>query len=209
MCDDAEMKRSKKLLKSATTVVEFMEIWSGFFENKICIPFYGAKFIGASDNPEATIELGKKLKEINMRGFLTIDSQVNVPGNQKGYVSGYIPETMAHYVVSELNRYSGIVAFYSDVKEFGRDVMGLYVTYDAFDDEIVKSAELKKMIGNPFTSLFASESDSLEEIREWMSDKVKKKIKAKKYKFLNVISPCFESPPEFVFDKVLEVLRSI
>jgi len=214
MCDtEKERKKSEKLFKKAETVVEFMEIWSKFYLNEVCIPTYLDKFIGAEDNPEATIELGKKLEEITKRGVLAIDSQVNIPGNQKGYIYGYIPNKMADLVITNLNRYSGIVAFYSDIRDFRKENInvneGLFVTYDALSEEIEKSVVNKKMLGKPYTTLGSSEVESLKFIREWLNDKLSKKIKAKNYKFFTVISPCFDSPPELVFDKLLEVLRNI
>src|SRR5205809_947933 len=94
------------------------------------------KFIFAQRKSE-TKELGLKLKEIARRGFLGLDSQITIPGYQKGYLVGYVSEKMASLLAEELNRFSGIVAFYSDVKEF-KEIFGesLYVTYDATDEEV-------------------------------------------------------------------------
>jgi len=213
MCDnELDMEKSKEIFLKCKTVVEFMEIWSKFYENEICIPTYHSKFVGAEDNPQATRDLGKKLKEIARRGFLATDSQVNIPGNQKSYIVGYLPNKMAKLLSEELNRYSGIVAFYSDIKDFreeDEDVFEhLFVTYDANDDEILKSAKNNKMSGVPFTTIPSYEG-SFDTVREWMSKEVKKKINIGTYKYFVCISPCFDSEPEFLFDKVLEVLRSI
>ena len=104
------MDRSKRRFLRAQNVVEFMELWSKFYENGICIPTYLSTFLQGSDNNKlATEELGLKLKEIARRGFLATDSQVTVPGYQKGYITGYVPEKLARILVQELNRYSGIV----------------------------------------------------------------------------------------------------
>ena len=209
MCDTArEREISKKIFQSAKTVVDFMNIWSKFYENKICIPTYYSKFVGAEDS-DASVELGLKLKEIAQRGVLGIDSQVGEPGQQKQYIIGFMPTKMANMVIEELNRYSGIVAFYSDIKE-EVTTNGLFVTYDPESDEdIIKGSEEKKMLGDPFSIISGPDEDSFESIRKWMSDKVKKKINKKTYSHFAIIAPCFTAPPEYIFDKLLEVLRGI
>lgn len=212
MCDNiSDMEKSKAVFLKCKTVVEFMETWSKFYENEICIPTYLSKFVGAEDNPQATYSLGKKLKEIARRGFLATNSQVNIAGNQKSYMVGYIPNKMAGLLARELNRYSGIVAFYNDIEDYdiSKNIhSGLYVTYDALDDEISESAKNKKMTGEPF-SVIPANDDSLDDIREWMSKEVKKKINKNTYKYFVCISACFDAEPEYLFDKVLEVLRAI
>lgn len=212
MCDtEKEREISKKIFLGAGKVSEFMDLWSKFYENKICIPTYLSKFVGAEDNPEANENLGLKLKEITRRGFLGVDSQVGIPGNQKAYLVGFLPESMAETVVVELNRYSGIVAFYSDIRDFHSQNInttgGLYVTYDALDEEIAESDKQKKMLGDPFTHLTMVPVEDFESIREWMSKPVRKKISPDKYKYITIVAPCFDAPPEMIFDRLLEVLR--
>jgi hypothetical protein len=212
MCDnDEDMKKSKLEFGKAETVVEFMELWSRFYENRICIPTYYSTFIDGSDKNEfATKELGMKLKEIARRGFLAIDSQITIPGEQKGYIVGYVSEKMADLLVKKLNRYSGIVAFYSDIKDFQEDVgVGLYVTYDQDEEEIKEAVIQKRMFGEPFTHVGNPDPDSFQMIREWMSKPVRNKMRADRYKYLIIVSPCHDSPPHLVFDKLLEVLRGI
>ena len=207
MCDnEKDMENSKRQFLKAESVVEFMELWSRFYENGICIPTYLSTFLEGDDKNEfATKELGLKLKEIARRGFLAIDSQITIPGEQKGYIIGYVPEKMAILLAEELNRYSGIVAFYNDIKDFSEDVSaGLYVTYDS-----EKIAEGRRMSGNPFTSVGNTDSQSFDMIREWMSKPVKKKMTVTRYKYFVVISPCHDSPSHLVFDTLLAVLREI
>jgi len=207
MCDtDAEFEISKKIFRSAQTVVDFMDTWSKFYENKICIPTYYSKFIEAEDNPEATKELGLKFKEIARRGVLAIDSQVGIPGNQKQYIVGFISPRLADIVIPEMNRYSSIVAFYSPIKDIDT-TEGLYVTYDVDETERKKGAENKKMLGDPYTVLRGSDVDSWKSIRDWMSKPVKKKTKD--YVYFTITSPCFGMHSEYIFDKLLEVLREI
>lgn len=209
MCDTIqEIEISKKIFLSAKTVVEFMDLWSKFYENKICIPTYLSKFIGAGDNPEASEELGKKFKEISKRGVLAIDSQVGIPGSQKQYITGYMSTNLADVVIPELNRYSGIVAFYGPIVEMDT-TDGLYVTYDVDDEEKEEGAKIKKMLGEPFTSIRGADTYSFADIREWMSRPVKKKTKKDKYSHFVIIDPCFSDPSEYIFDKLLEVLRGI
>lgn len=209
MCDtEKERHISKKIFQSAKTVVDFMNIWSKFYENKICIPTYLDKFIGSDDNPEATKELAEKLKEIARRGILAVDSQVGIPGNQKQYIIGFMPTKMADLVVTELNRYSGIVAFYSDIEE-KETTKGLYVTYDALEEEIQESVKLNKMLGDPYSSIRGADVEAFNDIREWMGKEVKKKINKTRYSHFAIIAPCFTAPPEYIFDKLVEVLRKI
>lgn len=210
MCDnEQDMEKSKRQFLKAESVVKFMELWSRFYENGICIPTYLSTFLDGDDKNEfATRELGLKLKEIARRGFLAIDSQITIPGEQKGYLIGYVPEKMAILLAEELNRYSGIVAFYNDIKDFSEDVSaGLYVTYDSDERGVV--AEGRRMSGNPFTAVGNTDSQSFDMIREWMSKPVKKKMTSTRYKYFVVISPCHDSPPHLVFDTLLAVLREI
>lgn len=209
MCNNEKaMESSKREFLKAETVVEFMELWSRFYENGICIPTYFSTFLEGSDRNEfATKELGLKLKEIAKRGFLATDSQITIPGEQKGYITGYVPEKMAHILAVELNRYSGIVAFYNDIKDFKEDVSaGLYVTYDPGEDGILNR---KKMIGNPFTSIGNTDLHSFNLIREWTSKTVRKKITEDRYRYFVIVSPCLDSPAHLVFDTLLEVMRNI
>ena len=211
MCDnEADMEKSRREFLKAKTVVEFMELWSRFYENGICIPTYYSTFLeGGDKNVFATKELGLKLKEIARRGFLAIDSQITIPGEQKGYIIGYVPEKMAILLAEELNRYSGIVAFYNDIKDFSESVSaGLYVTYDREEGEII-DVKSRKMPGNPFTAVGNTDSQSFDMIREWMSKPVKKKMTHSRYKYFILISPCHDSPPHLVFDTLLTVLREI
>jgi hypothetical protein len=57
-------EQSRKTFLKAKTMVDFMKLWSSFYENKICIPTYFASFVGAEDNEQATHELGLKFKFI-------------------------------------------------------------------------------------------------------------------------------------------------
>jgi len=209
MCDTIkELEFSKNIFLNAKTVIEFMNLWSKFYENKICIPTYLSKFVGASDNPEATLELGLKLKEITQRGVLSVDSQVGIPGNQKQYIVGFMPTKMADIVITEINRYSGIVAFYGDIEE--KDTTkGLYLTYDALDKRIEESVQVKKMLGEPYTHITGADESAFKSIRKWMSKSVKKKINKERYSHFVIMAPCFTAPPEYIFDKLVEVLREI
>ena len=207
MCDtDAELEISKKIFLSAKTVAGFMDIWSKFYENKVCIPFYYSKFIGAEDNPEATKELGLKFKEISRRGVLADNSQVGIPGHQKQYITGFMSPRLADVVIPEINRYSGIVAFYGPIVELDT-TKGLFVTYDVYPEEQKQGAEKKKMLGDPYSVLSGPDVSNWNSIRGWMSKPVKKKTKD--YVYFTITSPCFDVPSEYIFDKLLEVLREI
>ena len=207
-----DIEKSRKLFKKANTVLKFLEVWSSFYENEVCIPTYLSTFISTGedhDNPQANLKLGEKLKQITLAGIIPFDSQVTISGEQKGYMLAYVPKSIADTLTEELNRYSGIVAYYTtlDTKEGG--AQGLFATYDGTKEEGKEGAKLGKLFGNPMTNIGSTDFGTLESIREWMSKPVKKFINSKNYVFLCVIAPDFSRNAEFVFDCVLNVVKEI
>lgn len=205
-----DREESKKAFLKAKTQEDFLNLWSKFYENKIQIPTYFGNFIGDedSDNPYADIELGLKFREITLRGVMAIDSQVNVPGYQKGYVIGYMPKKLCDYVIEKLNKYNCIVAFNCPIRE-GLGVENLYVTYDQTNEQIEKSAKRGKMYGPGFTNIGRSDESSLDFIREWMSPEVKKKINNERWDYFVITCPCFDASKNYHVDCLLHVLRNI
>jgi hypothetical protein len=65
------------------------------------------------------------------------------------------------------------------------------------------------MLGEPFTNVGSVDLYPFELIREWMSKPLQKKFIPNKYKYITIVAPCFDSPREYIFDKLLEVLRNI
>ena len=205
---EKDRENSKKIFMKAKTVKKFMKQWGKFYRNKICIPTYLDKFVGEitsgdqsnHDNPQANFELGEKLYKISKIGILAVDSQVTIPGNQKGYITAFVHKNLAERLAQECNRYPDIVAFYNTLYDKGSE--GLYVTYDSL---IVKE---NKMVGTPYSQVGRVDTDSLDQIREWMSEPVKRVINKNNYVYFVMINPSFTSPPEYVFDVLLNVLTS-
>lgn len=205
-----DIEKSRKIFRDAKNVKQFLQVWSSFYENVVCIPTYLSTFVSDKedhDNIHATLKLGEKLKEITMAGIIPFDSQVTIPGEQKGYMLAYVPLNMAEKLTVELNRYSGIVAYYTINSEKLHDAEGLYVTYDGTDKEFKQGAKIGKLLGEPMTNIGKSDFTTLESIREWMSKPVRKIISHKNYAFLCVIAPDFYASSEFIFDCILNVVK--
>lgn len=199
-------EESRKKFLKAQTVKKFMREWADFYKNKICIPTYLDKFVGARDNPEATFELGEKLYTIARKGILAVDSQVTIPGFQKGYIVSFVHKDLADRLAEECNRYSDIVAYYNLLEKEEEGGQSLYVTYDALNPEIKQGAKEGKMLGEAYTQVGFIDKDSLEDIREWMSEPVKQVINRDNYVYFVIINPSFSSQPEYVFDVLLKIL---
>ena len=174
---------------------QFLHLWELFYSNEICIPGYYGSFVDEDgDNPEATFELGNKFKEINRHRVICFDSQVGIVGNQKGYVTAYVPKIMAEPLSQELNRYSGIVAFYSEKQDNDSIINeGLYVTYDNSEEE-----KDRRTLGKPFTQVGRIDFSSMEFIQEWLSKSMRKVISEWNYYQLTIVAPCFDSPSEYI-----------
>ena len=209
-CDSEKyQEESRKKFLKAKTVKKFMKEWAKFYKNKNCIPTYSSNFVGGEDNPEATFELGEKLYSIARKGILSVDSQVTIPGSQKGYILSFVHKDLASRLAEELNRYTDIVAYYNYIGKEDKMENGeqsLYVTYDALDPIIEQGAKEGKMLGKPYTRLGFIDGESLEMIQEWMSEPVKRIINRNNYVYFVIINPSFSSPPEYVFDVLLKVL---
>lgn len=53
---------SKLAFMSVTTIDEFLELWSRFYDNEVFIPTYGDRFINLDgDNPHADKDVSRKV----------------------------------------------------------------------------------------------------------------------------------------------------
>lgn len=68
---DKDRNISKDKFNKVKKLNQFIELWSGFYDNKICIPTYMDNFVGAEDNPDATMEMGRKFQEIVSYGIIS------------------------------------------------------------------------------------------------------------------------------------------
>ena len=60
---EEEIEESYQTFLYCNNLEEFLSLWSSFYENKIYVPRYLSKFVGAEDNPEATFEMGEKFQK--------------------------------------------------------------------------------------------------------------------------------------------------
>ncbi len=187
--------------KQVETLEQFLDLWSEFYLNKICIPSYYATFVGSPDNPRATFELGKKLIDITKIGVIPYDSQLTISGYQKGYIMAYIPEIIAESLSEELNRHDNIIAFTTDLHYNGVD--NLFVTYNINDENKLKGV-----------TKISADVDTLEyyhcSIHSWISDgKLKQILNHHNYVSLTLVNPSFSSHTEYVYDVLLSSINNI
>lgn len=131
--EKAVAKMSAALFANTQTWDEWCIVWRMFFANQIIIPVYLGLFyqLGATDNPWLTPETVKQFITLNSYGFITTNSQIGISKVvtndfitktygvgarvytvQREYVDGWAPRAIANRLVDEINRVSGMVAFY-------------------------------------------------------------------------------------------------
>lgn len=165
-CDDDDsfdVQNSYEQFKKADSINAFKWLWSDFYLNKICIPFYKATFVkqdnSPHDNPEATFELGQLFSDIHKTPIpiLITNSQTMIPNIQKEYIDGFVDRKYAYFLISELNRFNNIVSFWHEPtkSDFLED---FYVTYDE---------------GIPFTR-YNTNRDEVDFITNWMNNNLRK-----------------------------------
>lgn len=145
-CDRNEI-RNQSFYKfyNVNTLQEFLELYATFYENQICIPSYFGTFYGAEhgDNPEATYELGQKLKAITLSGIIPFDSQATIPYKQKAYLQAYVPNNYIKKITAELNRNNNIVAFWYDLTVKQEGARGMFVTWDDWSENLLLAMNLQ------------------------------------------------------------------
>jgi hypothetical protein len=200
-----QMSRSK--FQKVRSYTEFLEIWSSFYQNRICIPTYFDTFVGAEDNPQATQEIGDKFREIVKHGVIPYDFQTNLPGIQKEYITAFVPTDLIQNLSIYINRYPGYIAFGQTLKSTDY-IQDLYVTYDATDIEIKKSIQTGVFLGDPFTLIGYNGVDEFSYIQEWLdSDFVTKTFNPKHFGHITIIDTEPSAPKERVVDTLLAALK--
>jgi len=198
-CDDDETRDYfKQQFYACHTVNDFLQLWSTFYENKVCLPSYYSTFVNDNgDNPQATLELGKKFKAITLMGVIPMDSQVTIPFKQKGYIHALAPTNIVRFIATDLNRYNNIIAFNYNLTESCVGARNLFVTYN--DDFIT---------GEPYTHV-GTMDNYVYYINAWINSTLKGKINVNTYQQLVIVNPSFDSSQEYIVDVLLNVLNNI
>lgn len=203
-CDDIDgedVQKSKLLFENATSWEEFLDIWSKFYVNEVCIPTYMSKFIGGPDNDQADLKTGLLFQKITKNGFLPIESQATIPGSQKEYVEGFVRKYEAPHLVNELNRFENIVAWWNEI-DASSSLQGLCVTYDS---SLKPDKNTKTMIGNPFSFIGRSNAFPVfEDVRSWMYDDLKYQFTIQDFVHVVVINTSFHEKSNYALNCILK-----
>ena len=201
------MKESKKAFHKVKNLKQFKKLWSKFYTNEICIPTYLDNFVGGEDNPQATIEMGKKFQEIVSYGIIPDDFQTNsLKDTQKAYVDMFVPNNLANVLTSYINRYPGYVAFWQHISN-DDSIKGLYVTYDPTEKDTEMSLKTNVFFGDPYSHLGYGGEGTFESIQEWLNNNAKKHINKNNFKHMVVIDTMFNEKPDRILDIILYALR--
>lgn len=199
-CESPEdIEKSEKLFMQARTYTQFLDLWSKFYTNEICIPTYLDNFVGGEDNPQATNEMGRKFQRIVGLGVIPIDFQTTIPGHQKGYVDALCPKDLAGPICEYINRYPGFVAFYKPIDE---EIKYLYVTYEDTEEKLKEYARMGVMLGTPYSHVGSPITEPLEFVHDWLSPDLSYVINDRNFVQLIIIDTTFTGPD----DKILNVL---
>lgn len=210
--DEDPIEASRQRFLKVTRVVDFLRLWAAFYRNEIYIPSYSLLFDNEQDtHAAAETGVGEKFYNITRHRFIANDFQTTEPGRQKGYITGYVPNGVAKLLDDKLNRYSGIVSWYSSIgvnhdDDFG---YGPLVTVDVSDDEAERTQETGEMYGDSFSNCPMMDQGEFEGILEWLNPGMKIMMNPKNYKYVTIIAPDLDGPPYLVVDRLLEALRSM
>jgi len=198
--------KSKEIFSQAKTYSQFLDLWSKFYINEICIPTYFASFIGDNDNKYATIEMGKKFQTITKYGLIPVNFQTNsLKSGQKAYVNLYATETVSSIITEYINRYPGFVAFYQDVN--GEScVNGLFVTYDPDKEQRKKTMKTGVFFGDPFSHM-GTKSEDIDTIREWLTLPLLNVITNENFKEVIIIDTIPTEKSDRILDLLLNTLK--
>lgn len=200
------IKKSKKLFNRCKTIKDFLELWSKFYENEIYLPGYYGKFVSLEgDNPQATLDMGKKFEQITLKGVIPFDSQVTIPYIQKGYISALVNKEYMHQLCALLNRYNNIIAFSFNLNGDDDGADYLYVTYEQHP----KETPVGKMVGKQRTQVGGADTSMMTFIHEWINEHLQSIINEYTYCQLTIINPSFESDPEYIIDVLLEAVNEL
>lgn len=202
----ADREKSKDIFSQAKTYSQFLDVWSRFYINEICIPFYFDNFIGGEDNKYTTMKMGEKFREITKHGLIPVNFQVNsLKDGQKAYIILFATEAVCNIITEYINRYPGFVAFYQNSKE-GNDINGLFVTYDPNKEQAKKTMKTGVFFGNPFSVVGVS-SGQLDFIREWLPEPLLNVISNENFREITIIDTIPTEKSDRILNLLLNVLR--
>ena len=203
--DEKDRIKSKNVFKQLKTPESFFNMWGKFYENKICTPGYNANFVGSSDNPQATFNIGKKFKEITSYKIIPHNFQTNsLEKGQKAYVNMFVPYILSRYLPRYINRYPGYVAFFQPIEGYAGP-LDLFVTYDATPEEVKMTKKTGVLFGEETTAIGDDGKETFDFIQEWLNDSVKSKLG--KYMQVTVIDTIPSENQSRILDMILTALK--
>jgi len=207
--DEVIQTRELKRFADVKTMEEFFTLWGKFYLNQMCVPVTAGSFVGALDNPEATLGLGRLFDKITRFGLIPIDSQVNIPFHQKAYVIMFGTEDAVTFLSQELNRYPYVVAFTQDPPVSKKDtgcIHDLYVTYDGDDEDIIEGKKMGHSLGSPYTTMGAPMRDTLKVIGKYLNDDFHDEFPFDTFKQLTVVLANPQASPFYLFELINKIL---
>lgn len=205
--DTEDRKTSERTFKRIKAPSKFFDAWSKFYVNEICIPTYFGTFVGGTDNPQASFEIGHKFQQITKYGIIPYDFQVNsLEDGQKAYLNMFVPSDLARYLTLYINRYPGYVAYW----QYIGDHVGTYdlaVTYQATPAEKEVTIKNGILLGEDSTWVGNAGSDDFETIQTWLTNRVKKDINVDNYRQVTIIDTLPGERQDRILDVTLTALN--
>ncbi len=170
---------SASLFSKAKNWEEVVKLWVKFYSNSICLPGSFGPWVGSTDNPHATFEIGKHYANLSIATGLLFDDgqQGNIKDRQREYLSGFAPASCVSIIRSiceELNRHPGLVAFWwFQANEGGCDINSFWVTYKDYDEN-----ESLIWTGKPVTRAI-NVTTGPQFLMEWLNPKLEATLTSK------------------------------
>ncbi len=214
-------KKSYERFYKAETLEEFLNLYKLFYKNQIVLPNYCGLFVNFDgDCPEASPYLGSLFSQITDYGIICDDSQVNISGSQKGYVSFIAPVDKMKKIHSEINRYNNIVMSYNSLHNHGDEIInkhvGPCVTYDYLTEKSVADiCSANKMEGRAYSSYIVDcdlrtcqpdHTFSNEWGKVWLSENIENLLST--YASGMIICADFHKPVTYPMEILLEVCKN-
>lgn len=187
----------------AKTFEEWLDVYCKIYDNEIISPLYSIPFKNVIDD---TIDnTGDLFKVLTKRGIVCFDSQKNIRGMQRAYISAYIHKD--NNICVELNRYDGIAAFTRSINCKHNCRNGLYVTYDT--EDITNPSDIDTPIvmkGEPFTHAGrGGDCDAMEILHDNMSDQVKSHFCPENFDHFYAVCTISNYEPNYLLELMVRV----
>jgi len=188
-----------------TSIKEWLETYSLFYENKLILPYYYAPFQSNNDGTLSDPAIAEKFITLTKRGFIPVNSQRAEPYKQREYIIACVPTGYASRLCNKLNKYNGVVAFYQDFIDEDT-IHGFFITYgqyNLYDSDEGKEKE-GLMRGNGFTRIVGSFNDNISQLGLLMKNEMIKKINDETFKTINIVSALNDAPRTRILDILIE-----